>query len=150
MTIDNEAFRSYTSLMRWDSAFSLIELMVVVAVIAILATIAIPGYQGYIQQSRRSEALTSLLTIQKGYELYYANNNTYVGAASTNITSTLCSTGSTNYDYTCSSTATTYNLSATAKSTSTQTIDTQGSTPCSTLSIDQLNNKTPQNCWNFL
>lgn len=46
-----------------QSAFTLLELMVVVAIIATLAALALPAYQQQIRQARRAEALTLLTTV---------------------------------------------------------------------------------------
>lgn len=127
-----------------EKAFSLLELIIVVAITASLSAIAIPSYQAYIKKSRRSDAITALLSTQRSYELYFAQNNSYP-AANSNLPS-----NTSYYTYSSSSTASTYTLTATAAVGSAQTSDTQGATACSILKIDNINNRSPQNCWNLL
>jgi prepilin-type N-terminal cleavage/methylation domain-containing protein len=54
-----------------NSAFTLIEMLVVVLIIGILAAIALPQYMKTIRLSRASEALTMLNAIIKGQEEYF-------------------------------------------------------------------------------
>ncbi len=127
-----------------QQAFSLIELMIVVAITATLSAVAIPSYSTYVKKSRRSEAINALLATQRAYELSYAQNNSYVTLAPALPSDTIY------YNYTVSSTATTYTLTATAPAASPQFSDKQGSIACKKLNIDNLNNRSPQECWNAL
>ncbi len=130
------------------AAFSLIELMIAVAITAVLAAIAIPSYSTYVQASRRSEAINNLLNTQKAYELSYAQNNSYT------ISPPALPSDTSYYKYTVSATATTYTLKATAFATpapaSPQLNDKQNGVDCSALSIDNLNTRSPADCWNVL
>jgi type IV pilus assembly protein PilE len=125
-------------------AFSLIELMIVVAITVTLTTIAIPGYSTYIKKSRRSDAINALLATQRTYELYYANNNSYP-ASNASLPS-----NDNYYTYSSITTTTSYTLTATAPAGSAQVSDTQGGIACKVLNINDINNKTPQDCWNSL
>lgn len=75
--------------------FTIVELLIVVVVIAILAAITIVAYNGIANRSKDSRRLSDLATIQKGLELYYADNNSYpdvtvgAGAASKSCISAL-------------------------------------------------------------
>lgn len=53
--------------------FTLIEMMVAVSVAGVLSSIAYPSFESQLQRSRRSEALTSMLTIQLTQERWRAN-----------------------------------------------------------------------------
>lgn len=71
---------------RQQRGFTLIELMITVSVAGILGSIAFPSFESQLQRSRRSEALTAMLTIQLVQERWYANTGRYgtlaeIGAA---------------------------------------------------------------------
>ena len=65
-----------------ENGFSLIELMIVVAIVAILAAVAVPSYQRYILKTNRSDAMAVLQGFAQAMERHYAQNNSYLGAAS--------------------------------------------------------------------
>lgn len=52
---------------------TLLELMIVVAIVGILAAIAFPAYQGHVQNTRRTDGMSSLLTIMNAQERFYSN-----------------------------------------------------------------------------
>jgi len=62
---------------RRQSAFTLVEMMITVGVVGALATIAIPSYQGYVEQSKRTRAITDIATISLYLERYYTVNFSY-------------------------------------------------------------------------
>jgi len=51
-------------------AFTLVELIIVITILAILATIAFMSFQGYVKQSRDSNRLTTIKTIEKWVDLF--------------------------------------------------------------------------------
>lgn len=61
---------------------TLLELMIVVVIVGILAGIAIPTYQSQVVRSTRSDAQSALLGFAQSMERHYAQNFTYLGAAS--------------------------------------------------------------------
>ena len=63
--------------------FSLIELMVAVSVVGILAVVAVPAYTSYVYKSRRSEAISTLLSMQLAQEKWRATNNSYTSTVGT-------------------------------------------------------------------
>jgi type IV pilus assembly protein PilE len=62
------------------AGFTLIELVIAVAIVGILAAIAYPSYQGYVIRARRADAQGALVSLAAAMEIYFADNNTYVGA----------------------------------------------------------------------
>jgi len=67
-----------------NGGFTLIELMIVVAIVAILTSIAIPSYTAYVRKAERKAAMGALQGLAQAMERYYAQANTYDGAADEN------------------------------------------------------------------
>lgn len=63
--------------MRFQQAFTLIELMITVAIIAVLAAIAVPSYTDYITRSKFTEAHGMLGDLRVKMEQYYMDNRRY-------------------------------------------------------------------------
>ncbi len=64
--------------------FTLVELMIAVAIVGILAGIAYPSYQDSVRASRRADAKGALLGFANAMERHFTENNTYLGAGTTN------------------------------------------------------------------
>ena len=115
-----------------EAGFTLVELMITVAIIGILASVAVPSYRSYVLKSRRVEAMSELTKAQTIIERCYGANFTYSGACSP---TTPLTTPNGFYTITAASVATTYTFTATAAGS--QAADTT----CTTLSVDQANQK---------
>lgn len=63
--------------MRKQSAFTLVELLVVVAIIIILVTLATVNYFDSISKSRDGRRMADLKQLQAALQLYYAENGVY-------------------------------------------------------------------------
>ncbi|HRZ06379.1 MAG TPA: type IV pilin protein [Candidatus Competibacteraceae bacterium] len=62
---------------RWQSGFTLIELMIAVVIVAILAAIALPTYTQYTKRAHRADAKTALLNNAQYLERNFTESNCY-------------------------------------------------------------------------
>ena len=66
---------------KYNSGFTLIELMIAVAIIAIIAAIAVPAYNNYISTARQTEGMDDLTTLRLAQiEFFYENDTFFQGA----------------------------------------------------------------------
>ena len=124
--------------------FTLIEVMITVAIIAILATIAYPSYLDYVRHSRRSDAISSLLSAQLRQEEYRLTNREYAGSIAD-----IGLVDSTFYSFSVSAAGSaasaTYTMTATAIGG--QVGDSENGVACN-LTITNRNVKGPnEDCW---
>lgn len=63
-----------------QSAFTLVELLIVIAIIGILASIAYPSYQDSVRKSRRSDAKGALMGFANAMERHFTARNSYCDA----------------------------------------------------------------------
>lgn len=62
---------------RYQAAFTLVELVIALVVMATIAAIAVPSYREYIEQARRSEAISDIAEIGMIIERFFSLNQTY-------------------------------------------------------------------------
>lgn len=124
--------------------FTLIELLIVMVIITILAAVAMPSYLDSVRQSRRADAMTTLLRVQLEEEKYRANNTSYGTLAQLGLSAT-----SPDGYYTISisdNTATAFTATATAVSGKSQAADSG----CTSMVLTQSGadtSYTPAACW---
>jgi type II secretion system protein G len=70
-----------------QSAFTIVELLIVVVVIAILAAIAIVSFTGIQQRARDSKRVSDVATITKALELYYIDNGQFPSGGGSTVMS---------------------------------------------------------------
>jgi len=124
--------------------FTLVELMIVIAIVAILVALALPSYAQYIRKSNRGEAQQLLMNWANNQELWRATHTEYADEDDIPVPD------NTDYKYTFAvsdETATTFTLTATPKAGTDQVNDKEHGTPCTALTLDQSNDKTPPECW---
>lgn len=133
--------------MKKNCGFTLVELMVTMLIISILAVIAITGYSKYIQKSRRTDGLHTLLAISLAEEKYRMSNTSYGTLAQVWGGVTTSPLGY--YTLSISNVSgTAYTITATGIGN--QANDTDGSTACSPLVLAVSNGtttQTPSACW---
>jgi type IV pilus assembly protein PilA len=69
-------------MLRKQSGFSLIEVLVVILVIGILAAIALPAFLGERSKGQDADAKSNARNLVSSLESYYATERTYTGAQS--------------------------------------------------------------------
>lgn len=138
---------------------TLLELLVVISIIGILAAVAYPSYQEQARKSRRSDAKAMLMQVAQQQERWFTKNRTYApsmtalgydadsepspqGYYNVAITNPGCTTfvvnatiGVVNAVNTC--------FLVTASATGSQASDTA----CQPMTINELGNKAPADCW---
>lgn len=123
--------------------FTLIEIMTAVLIIGILSAIAIPSYQTYLLKGNRAAAQAYLMDIAQRQQQYLMDARTYATSV-TALTMTTPTNVSTYYTiddpFTTGTAPNSFSVTATP-------IGTQVSDSCGALSIDNVGNKTPVNCW---
>ena len=62
---------------RSQAAFTLVELMIALVALAMLAAIAVPSYRDYIDQAKRSQAISDIAIISMLIERFFSTNQTY-------------------------------------------------------------------------
>ncbi|NOH79008.1 prepilin-type N-terminal cleavage/methylation domain-containing protein [Vibrio sp. RE86] len=125
---------------------TLIELMIAVAIIGVLGAIAYPSYQAHILKGHRTVAMADLSKIQ--FELERQYQGSYASAAASVLSGgscSFCEVDSDQFSLTVSSSVTSYMITATAEGT--QANDKCSSNTYSALTLDQLNQRAPTDCW---
>lgn len=98
---------------KWQSGFTLIELMIVVAIIGILSMIALPAYQEYVIRSRIPDATSNLATKRIQMEQFFQDNRTYAAGPACDADAA----SSKYFDFSCTGlSATAYTVRAVGKS----------------------------------
>lgn len=129
--------------------FNLIELMIVLAIIALLTYMALPNYQSYVMKSRRSGAISALLSIQLAEEKYRTTNANYGTLAA--IWGGVTTTEGGYYALTITNlSATSYTVTATPQALGGQNNDAERGTGCNPMVLTvngAVTTKTPDACW---
>lgn len=113
-------------LVRKNSGFTLIELMIAVAIVAILASIALPSYQDYVRRGRIPEATSGLGQGRVVMEQWFQDFRTYEDAGGG---SPRCPALTSSFQFQCNRGAANFTITATGLGTMTgfeYTIDQAG------------------------
>ena len=121
-----------------SAGFTMIELMIVVAIIGIIAGVGYPSYTEYVKKSRRSDGHLALLNAVQSMErckttrFSYSNCSVPSNESPERFYSIALGEGLT---------ASSFSIEATAQNAQV------GDTDCATLTIDELGERTPADCW---
>ncbi|KGY12591.1 fimbrial protein [Vibrio tubiashii] len=125
---------------------TLIELLICVVIIGALCTIAYPSYQIHVLQSHRTAALANLAMVQLELERVFTTNyQTAVGSVLPDGKCDFCTLDGDRFEISISATESTYTITATALGP--QLKDRCNGTLYSELSINQLGEMVPEDCW---
>lgn len=129
---------------RWQSGFTLIELMIVVAIVAILAKIALPAYSDYVRRGKIPEATSGLSQARISMEQWFQDNRDYSAnggpcySDADGGVDNIAALNTKNFTFACSNlTATTYTVTATGT----------GDISSFSYTINQANAKTSTTPW---
>lgn len=149
--LNNPSDHGVQSSQRYQTGFTLIELMIVAAIIGILSAVAYPSYTESIKRGDRSTATAALLEAQQFMERFYAANSRYTTDAAGTTAPTLPSrlqavpAGSPKYDL---------NVSAVSLNSYTLKADPRGVDRCENLTLTNTGVKgrsasdpTVAECW---
>ncbi|MCL1038494.1 type IV pilin protein [Shewanella submarina] len=126
--------------LKFNTGFTLIELMIAVAIIGILASIALPSYQEHVQTSRRTDARDALINAAQTLERQYTSTNAYTGG--TLVKDTPFSSPGGYYSVTATELTTgAYTLVSTAKPPQDKDLT------CKVMTITHTGTKSPAACW---
>jgi type IV pilus assembly protein PilE len=132
-------------MIRRQTGFTLIELMIAVAIVAILATVAYPAYTDYTLRGQLAEAHAALADMRVRLEQHFQDNRTYDGAPACNAQKPTPK----HFTISCATAATTYTVTATGST---------GAASAFTFTVNQANQRqttavktgwgtAPVNCW---
>ena len=65
---------------KYNTGFTMVELLIVIAIIGILAGVGYPSYVSHMKKAQCADGIDSLLSLAGRMEEFYMNNDTYVGA----------------------------------------------------------------------
>jgi len=140
-------------IIRKQSGFTLIELMIVVIIIGVLAGIAYPSYRNYTQKARRTDGKDALTQIAASQEQFYARCLRYSATLAGN-SALACddiqiglgrptTSPEGHYSLSLPSTSVTFfNARATAIG-----LQTQDDPACQTLELNSFGQKSASACW---
>ena len=72
----------FKNIIKRESGFTLLELLIVIVIIGILALLIIPNITSAPKKARDTQRKTDLRAVQKGLEEYFVSNNNYPAALS--------------------------------------------------------------------
>jgi type IV pilus assembly protein PilE len=111
--------RGPQAIMKIQTGFTLIELMIAMAIVGILAAVAVPMYKDYVIRARIPDATSALSMRRVMMEQYFQDNRSWANAAGNTpacpATASPDTATSKSFDFSCTANATTYTLTATGK-----------------------------------
>jgi len=138
-TMRNNAFQAEKRSLK-SAGFTLIELMIAVAIMGIIAAVGYPSYTDYVKKSRRADGHLALMNSVQSMERCKTSRFTYVGCT---IAASQSSSPEDYYSITLAAglTSSKFTIEATAQNAQ------ESDTDCPKLTINELGERTPIDCW---
>ncbi|CAH0538866.1 type IV pilin protein [Vibrio marisflavi] len=129
------------------SGMTLLELLFVVTIIGLLTSIVSPAYNQYIRKAHRQQAISDIGRLQLYLESNYQDGYDAQSVSDNGVCQDFCTTDQARYQISIATTDSSYTITATPVSGSGQENDTCSGEGYSALSINQLGESTPSQCW---
>lgn len=126
---------------------TLLELLIVVAIIGVLSSIVYPSYSQHVRKGHRQQAITDMTRIQLHLESNYQQGYDTAPFIDNGICQDFCTVDKSRYTISVVSSTSSYTITATPLANSGQDKDQCAGETYSELSLNQLGEMMPAECW---
>jgi type IV pilus assembly protein PilE len=137
-----QADSRYSISQRRGDGYTLLEVMIVVVIVAVLAAIALPSYLEHLRKSSRAEAQSTLTDAASRQQQFLVDRRRYAGDMAALGVALPADLGG-KYNFAVAAAdgpPPTFTLTA-------QAIGDQAKDKCPTLTLDNMGNRSPADCW---